>query len=58
MLASDAVIGQDGARWFVKGDPTEGALVVAAAKGGFKTEETRSSAPRVEEFPSAPSASA
>ena len=51
VLASDAVIGQDGARWFVKGDPTEGALVVAAAKGGFKTEETRRSAPRVEEFP-------
>ena len=51
VLASDAVIGQDGARWFVKGDPTEGALVVAATKGGFKTEETRRSAPRVEEFP-------
>ena len=51
VLASDAVVGQDGARWFVKGDPTEGALVVAAAKGGFQTEETRKSAPRVEEFP-------
>ena len=51
VLASDAVIGQDGARWFVKGDPTEGALVVVAAKGGFQTEETRKSAPRVEEFP-------
>ena len=51
VLASDAVIGQDGARWFVKGDPTEGALVVVAAKGGLKTEETRKSAPRIEEFP-------
>ena len=51
VLASDAVVGQDGARWFVKGDPTEGALVVAASKGGFRTEETRTGAPRVEEFP-------
>ena len=51
VLASDALVGQDAARWFVKGDPTEGALVVAATKGGFKTEETRRSAPRVEEFP-------
>jgi len=51
VLASDAVIGQDGARLFVKGDPTEGALVVVASKGGLKTEETRRAAPRVEEFP-------
>ncbi|MGH8730418.1 MAG: cation-translocating P-type ATPase [Burkholderiales bacterium] len=51
VLASDAVIGEDGARLFVKGDPTEGALVVVAAKGGFKAEETRQHAPRIEEFP-------
>lgn len=51
VLASDAVIGQDGAHWFVKGDPTEGALVVVAAKGGLNAEETRKGAPRVEEFP-------
>ena len=30
--------GQDGARLFVKGDPTEGALVVLAAKGGLESE--------------------
>ncbi len=51
VLASDAVIGQDGARLFVKGDPTEGALVVVASKGGVNTEETRRAAVRVEEFP-------
>jgi len=51
VLASDAVVEQDGARWFVKGDPTEGALVVVAGKGGLKTDETRQNAPRVEEFP-------
>jgi P-type Ca2+ transporter type 2C len=51
VLASDAVMGQDGARRFVKGDPTEGALVVVAGKGGLDAAETRKSAPRVEEFP-------
>ena len=51
VLASDAVIGQDASRWWVKGDPTEGALVVVATKGGLNAEETRKSTPRVEEFP-------
>ncbi|MCC7484443.1 MAG: cation-translocating P-type ATPase [Burkholderiales bacterium] len=51
VLASDAVIGQEGARHFVKGDPTEGALVVAGIKGGIAPEATRRGAPRVEEFP-------
>ncbi len=51
VLGSDAVIGKDGARLFVKGDPTEGALVVAATKGGLQTEATRKAAPRIEEFP-------
>jgi Ca2+-transporting ATPase len=51
VLASDASIGRDGARWFVNGDPTEGALVVVAAKGGIDAAEARSSAPRLEEFP-------
>jgi len=51
VLASDAVIAQDGARWIVKGDPTEGALVVLAAKGGLQAGEGRSTHPRVEEFP-------
>jgi Ca2+-transporting ATPase len=51
VLASDATIGQDGARLFVKGDPTEGALVVVAAKAGLKPEEARKAAPRIEELP-------
>ena len=42
-LANDAVI-RDGA---CIGDPTEGALVVLAAKGGLDVEETRQSYPRV-----------
>jgi P-type Ca2+ transporter type 2C len=46
-LANDAVI-RDGA---CIGDPTEGALVVLAAKGGLDVEETRRTFPRVAEVP-------
>jgi Ca2+-transporting ATPase len=46
-LANDAVI-RDGA---CIGDPTEGALVVLAAKGGLDVEETRRTYPRVGEVP-------
>ena len=51
LLASDAVIANDGQRHFVKGDPTEGALVVAAAKAGLGAQELRDAAPRIEEIP-------
>jgi Ca2+-transporting ATPase len=51
LLASDAIVAQDGTRWFVKGDPTEGALIVLAAKGGLNTEAERRTHPRNEEFP-------
>jgi Ca2+-transporting ATPase len=46
-LANDAVI-RDGA---CIGDPTEGALVVLAAKGGLDVAETRTTYPRVAEVP-------
>ncbi len=46
-LANDAVI-RDGA---CIGDPTEGALVVLAAKGGLDLEGTRASYPRLAEVP-------
>ncbi len=46
-LANDAVI-RDGA---CIGDPTEGALVVLAAKGGLDVEETRQAFPRLGEVP-------
>jgi len=38
-------------RWIVKGDPTEGALVVAAAKAGLWKEELEKEAPRIGEIP-------
>ena len=52
-LASDAHIVHDTAesRWRVKGDPTEGALVVAAAKAGLHKSELDDRWPRVGEIP-------
>src|SRR5215218_2400985 len=46
-LANDAVIRDGGCI----GDPTEGALVVLAAKGGLDVQETRSTFPRLGEVP-------
>jgi Ca2+-transporting ATPase len=38
-------------RWVIKGDPTEGALVVTAAKAGLWKEELERDAPRIGEIP-------
>jgi Ca2+-transporting ATPase len=53
VLASDAHVAWDDAeqRWLVHGDPTEGALVVAAAKAGVRREEAAAALPRVDEIP-------
>jgi P-type Ca2+ transporter type 2C len=51
LLCSDAALVEDGGRWSVNGDPTEGALVVLAVKGGWHQEGTRLECPRIEEFP-------
>ncbi len=51
-LASDTQLIQDAAgNWDIKGDPTEGALVVAAAKAGLDKESLDSSYPRIHEIP-------
>lgn len=41
----------EGEKWRILGDPTEGALVVAAAKFGLERDELNSSDPRVQEIP-------
>jgi len=51
LLCSDAVLEEIEDRWSIKGDPTEGALVVLAVKAGLHQEETRLECPRIEEFP-------
>jgi Ca2+-transporting ATPase len=52
-LASDAHVTrhEDTGRWHVKGDPTEGALVVAAAKAGLVKADLDERRPRVGEIP-------
>ncbi len=55
-LASDThLVGdgenESGSEWTIKGDPTEGALIVAAAKAGLQKESLDSEYPRVQEIP-------
>ena len=52
-LASDAQVIRDEAegQWRIRGDPTEGALVVAAAKAGLRKAELDAELPRVGEIP-------
>jgi Ca2+-transporting ATPase len=55
-LASDATLVRDAEddRWRIRGDATEGALVVAAAKAGLRRSELEAVAPRVGEIPFTP----
>jgi P-type Ca2+ transporter type 2C len=52
-LSTDAHLVQDGetGRWLVKGDPTEGALIVAAAKAGMQKAALEAECPRIGEIP-------
>ena len=50
-LCNDAVIRKEGSEWNLVGDPTEGALVVLAAKGGIDVSDVRTRYPRVAEVP-------
>ena len=50
-LVSDARLVQIDGRWDIKGDPTEGALVVAAAKAGLNKADLDRAYPRLQEIP-------
>jgi len=50
-LCNDAVVRLDGGRWGLSGDPTEGAIVVAAAKIGLGAEALRTVTPRADVVP-------
>ena len=50
-LASDAALVTREGRWQVEGDPTEGALVVAAAKAGLRAADLNAREPRSAEIP-------
>ncbi len=51
VLASDARLVADQGHWRIDGDPTEGALVVAAAKAGLRAAVLDQLAPRLDEIP-------
>ena len=51
VLCNDSKLEKTEGRWTVKGDPTEGALVVAAAKAGLWKEEIEKKEPRINEIP-------
>ncbi|HUE86110.1 MAG TPA: cation-translocating P-type ATPase [Vicinamibacterales bacterium] len=51
VLASDAQLRFHDGQWHIDGDPTEGALIVAAAKAGLDHEELAAQCPRVDEMP-------
>src|SRR5207249_4855797 len=50
-LCTDARVEQRDGRWRCNGDPTEGALVVLARKGGVEREDEERSAHRLREYP-------
>ncbi|EAQ36009.1 Cation-transporting ATPase [Nitrobacter sp. Nb-311A] len=49
--ANNAVLREDDGRWTILGDPTEGALIVAARKAGLTAEALDKRFPRVAEVP-------
>ncbi|MEM2135413.1 MAG: HAD-IC family P-type ATPase [Candidatus Jordarchaeaceae archaeon] len=50
-LCNDARLVSENGRYSIVGDPTEGALVVAAAKGGVNKEKEEKENPRIDEIP-------
>ena len=51
LLCNDAVVRRDGEAWRVEGDPTEGALLTAAAKAGLDADAALGASPRLDAIP-------
>jgi len=51
ILCNDSTLFEEAGKWSVKGDPTEAALLVLAAKAGLRQEQVRQHYPRIKEFP-------
>ncbi|MDI5920362.1 HAD-IC family P-type ATPase [Halomonas sp. LR5S13] len=51
VLCNEAELKQEDDRWFIEGDPTEGALVVAAAKAGLDVSRLREASPCLDTLP-------
>jgi len=54
VLCNDSHLKKEGERWVINGDPTEGALLVLAAKRGIKKEQMSAKYKRVKEIPFSP----
>lgn len=50
-LCNDTHLVRADGKWEIKGDPTEGALLVVAAKAGFSHEIAEEESPRIDEIP-------
>jgi magnesium-transporting ATPase (P-type) len=51
LLCNDATLENDEGRWKIVGDPTEGALIVAARKAQLDEDALRAAHPRLDEIP-------
>ncbi|NJN85386.1 MAG: cation-translocating P-type ATPase [Leptolyngbyaceae cyanobacterium SL_7_1] len=51
ILCNDSVLQKENGEWVILGDPTEGALIVVAAKAGIDRHQLVDKIPRVLEFP-------
>lgn len=51
VLCNDADLVSDDGRWVVRGDPTEAALIISAAKGSLERAELEGELPRVDVVP-------
>lgn len=50
-LCNDSILQKENGQWAILGDPTEGALLVVAAKAGIRGDQWANDLPRVGEFP-------
>lgn len=51
LLCNDSRVEEEESDWRVEGDPTEGAMIVAARKGGLKVHEAQELYPRLDAIP-------
>ena len=51
LLCNESTLAEEGGQWKVNGDPTEGALIAAARKGGLNPEEEKERYPQVAVLP-------
>lgn len=51
IICNDAYLKEHNGKWSIEGDPTEGALLTSAQKGGLSVESLRNSVPRLDSIP-------